>query len=259
MHYSGDAETDLKSYASYFSPTAEHRILFEASPDYLGYREDVAPRIKQLLPDAKLLFVLRNPVDRLYSHFNFAKGKFELPHEMSFEHFIEQCELYNNGQITVTESGIAIKYLRALEIGNYGRYLENFYEQFESSNIKVIFHDDFNHHPMKILVEICEFIGVSPSFYDDFAMHRANVTFSARLKFLHRIVLSFNRFSEPVLRQRSTLKHKLVKLYKYLNQGSGGYAPMQQETREKLVAYYAPGIDKLKQILGSQKLPSWMG
>jgi hypothetical protein len=90
-------------------------------------------------------------------------------------------------------------------------------------------------------------------------MHRANVSFSARLKYLHRIVLSFNRLFESVLRQRPTLKHKLVKLYKNLNQDRQGYVPMQEETREKLVNYYAPGIDKLKQILGSQKLPSWMG
>lgn len=258
MHYSGEVETDLKTYAAYFSPTSEHRILFEASPDYLGYRENVAPRIKLLLPDAKLLFVLRNPVDRLYSYFNFAKGNLQLPQEMSFEYFIEQCERFNNGQITVAESEIEIKHLRALEIGNYGRYLENFYEQFESNNIKVMFYEDLNHHPMEMLVEICEFIGVSPSFYDDFTMHRANVTFSARLKYLHRIILWFNRLSEPVLRQRPTLKHKLVKLYKNLNQGRRGYLPMQEETREKLVNYYAPGNAKLRQVLGSRTMPSWI-
>ena len=177
---------------------------------------------------------------------------------MSFEYFIEQCERFNNGQIAVEESGIAIKHLRALEIGNYGRYLENFYEYFESKNIKVIFYEDLNHHPQEMLAEICEFIDVSPSFYDDFVMHRANITFSARWKYLHCFVLSLNRFFGPILWQRPTLKRMLVKLYKNLNQERLGYAPMQEETREKLVNYYAPGNAKLMQILGCQKWPSWI-
>ena len=124
MDYSGDLEGDYKQYASYFSPTAENTILFEASPDYLAYKENVAPRIKQVLPDVKLLFVLRNPVARLYSYFNFAKGGLQLPQDMSFEKFVEYCEQYNDGQTAAAESGIAIKHLRAMEIGNYGRYLK---------------------------------------------------------------------------------------------------------------------------------------
>lgn len=258
MHYSGDPETDHDRYRSYFSPAPEHGILFEASPDYLGYRENVAPRIKRLLPDARLLFVLRNPIERLYSHFNFAKGKFHLPEEMSFEHFIELSERFNNGEITVAESGIAIQYLRALDIGNYGRYLDNFYQEFEADDIKVIFFEDFNQYPTRILEEICAFIGISPSFYGNFTMHKANVTFSARLKFLHRMVLGFNRFSEPLLRQRPGVKHRLVKLYKTLNQNREGYTPMQEGTRQKLADYYASDHARLKQILCGRKLPPWI-
>lgn len=257
MHYSGDIEIDRNRYAAYFSPAAEHRILFEASPEYLSYRENVAPRIKRLLPDARLLFVLRDPVDRLYSHFNFAKGKFHLPRDMSFEFFVEQCQRFGNAEITVAESGIAIQHLRALEIGNYGRFLKNFYEQFAADQIKVIFFEDLKHQPLEVLEEICAFIGVSPSFYDGFVMHKANVTFSARLRYLHRLVLTFNRWFEPLLLRHPALKRRLLYVYKSLNQDREGYAPMHEETREKLAAYYAPGNDKLKQLLGGQKMPSW--
>jgi len=256
--YSGDTELDYKRYASFFSPKPESTILLEASPNYLAYKENVAPRIKQLFPDSKLLFVLRNPVDRLYSHFNFAKGKLELPRDMSFEHFVEHCERFNNGQITPAEAGIVETHLRALEIGNYGRYLKNFYDVFQTENIRVIFFEDLNSNPLEKLVEICEFIGVSPSFYDDFVMNKANVTFTARTKFLHYIVLLLNRLLEPVLRQHPGLKHRLVKLYKTLNQDKHGFVTMQEETRKKLVNYYAPSNIKVKQILGGQKLPSWI-
>lgn len=258
MKFSGDMEQDCKQYKSFFSPTPENTILFEASPEYLAYIENVAPRIRQLLPDARLLFVLRNPVDRLYSHYNFAKGKLHLPQDISFEQFIDYCERFNDGQISASESGIAEQYLRALEIGNYIRYLENFYEEFETDKIRVMFYEEFDINPLQKLIEISEFIGVSPSFYDGFTMYRANVTFSARVKFLHFIALSFNRWLEPLLRQHPTLKHRLVKLYKSFNKDNRGFVPMQAETRNKLVDYYAPSNAKLKQFLDGQKMPPWV-
>lgn len=256
--YSGDSEEDYKRYASFFSPTSEHRVLLEASPNYLAYKENVAPRIKKLFPDIKLLFILRNPVGRLYSHFNFAKGKLELPPEMSFEEFIDLCEQFNNGQITLAEAGIAETHLRALEIGNYGNYLGNFYDVFARENIKVLFFEELNNHPLEKLKEICEFIGVSPSFFDDYIRNKANVTYSARMKFFHIIALSLNRVLEPVLRKRPGLKHKLVMLYKFFNRDRQSFVPMLEATRNKLKGYYAPSNVKVKSIVDGQYLPPWI-
>ena len=255
---SGDVEQDHKKYATFFSPQPDNTVLFEASPNYLAYKENVAPRIKKLFPDIKLLFVLRNPVERLYSHFNFAKGKLELPQNMSFEKFVEYCEWFNNKQITPAEAGISETHLRALEIGNYGKYLKNFYDVFKAENIKVIFFDDLSSNPLENLEEISEFIGVSPSFYSDYVMNKANVTFSARMKWLHFFVLVANRLLEPVMRQRPGLKQKLVNIYKYFNQNHQSFVPMREDTRKKLIDYYAPGNTKVKNILNAQKLPLWV-
>lgn len=258
MRYCGDRERDREQYRSFFAPASGHRVLFEASPEYLAYKDNVAPRIKQLIPDAKLLFVLRNPVDRMYSHYNFARGKMHLPREMSFEQFIDCCERYKNNQIEATDAGIAEQYLRALEIGDYFPYLENFYREFEAEDIKLIFFEEFNSNPLQKLVEIAEFIGVSPSFYDGFTMYRTNVTFSARVKFLHQLVLRFNRWLEPFSRRHPMLKYRLVKLYKSINRDKRGFAPMRTETRTRLADYYAPGNAKLKRFLKGQVMPSWI-
>ncbi|HHO59166.1 MAG TPA: hypothetical protein ENJ64_02910, partial [Thiotrichales bacterium] len=204
--YIGDPAADAAKYAAYFSPQPGASVLFEASPNYLAYKENVAPRIAALLPDVKLLFVLRNPVARLYSHFNFAKGKLELPQALSFEDFIELCERFDRGEITPAQAGVAEKHLRALEIGHYGRHLEKFYSTFDATRIKVIFFDELKDSPAKVLADISEFIGVDADFYRDFSMGRANVTFSARLKYLHYAALLVNRLSESLLRHRPALK-----------------------------------------------------
>lgn len=257
QNYSDDLELDLARYAAYFSPGPDARVLFEASPNYLASRENVAPRIKRLIPDVKLLFVLRNPVDRLYSHFNFAKGKLDLPRQMSFEDFVECCEAYNGGEIDQLQTRVAEKDLRALEMGKYGKYLQNFYAEFDRSSILVIFFDDLNTDPLGKLGDICEFIGVDPSYYRDFEMSRANVTFASRLAPLHRIAMLGNRLLEPVLRHRPGLKTKLVRLYQLLNRDTRRVEPMKQETRNKLQHYYLSSNALLKDLLDNRQLPKW--
>jgi len=78
--FSGDRQRDEAAYAGYFRKcTADQHILMEASPAYLGEADIVAPRIHALLPDAKLLFILREPIARLYSAYNFYVARLSIP------------------------------------------------------------------------------------------------------------------------------------------------------------------------------------
>jgi len=258
QQYCGDVDLDREKYNSYFVIQDGHSVLAEASPNYLAFKENVAPRIKTLLPNAKILFVLRDPVERLYSHYHFARGKLQLPDTMSFERYVELCDAFNVGRITTEEAGLAETHLRALEIGNYGNYLKNFYAVMDAENIKVIFMGELNSRPVETLVEVSKFIGIDPAFYENYVMIKANVTFSARVKLIHAVVLWFNRLFEPVLRRHPGIKHRLVKLYKFFNRSRKTVAPMQLETRSKLQSYYAPSNARVKQLLENQLLPRWL-
>ena len=58
-HYTGDPDVDARRYAAYFEPCdPQARIVMEASPGYLGEAATVAPRMRALIPDAKVLFIL---------------------------------------------------------------------------------------------------------------------------------------------------------------------------------------------------------
>ncbi|HUM46243.1 MAG TPA: hypothetical protein PLD84_04915, partial [Chitinophagales bacterium] len=59
----------MKEYATYFSHCdAAKRYRLEASPSYLYGKEVIAKRILQELgKDAKMVFIFRNPADRLFS------------------------------------------------------------------------------------------------------------------------------------------------------------------------------------------------
>ncbi len=58
----------LEWYESQFSPKPHHRQVGEATPAYM-YDATARERLTQTLPEARLVIILRNPVDRAYSHY----------------------------------------------------------------------------------------------------------------------------------------------------------------------------------------------
>ena len=67
LWYRSNFPTNLQRY-SFYKKTNQKLISGEASPTYLFY-PTVPSRMKKILPDVKLIVILRNPVDRAYSHY----------------------------------------------------------------------------------------------------------------------------------------------------------------------------------------------
>ena len=256
--YTGVGDRDLKRYLKYFSPSRETSVLVEASPNYLAYNENIAQRIIALLPEASLLFILRDPVDRIYSHYNFAVAKLEIPESLTFEDYLDLCEQFASGKVTPEQAGVAEKHLRALEIGKYGKHLKNYCAATGAGQIKVVFYDDLKTEPERFMTDICRFIDVDPEFYRGYAFNKVNVTFSPRRRTLHFLALLLNRSLEVVLRQRPGLKNPLVKLYKMMNQNREGYPEMAGSTRARLESLYRESSEELREVLNGQKLPGWL-
>ena len=60
--------TDLKTYQAEFQQVTNELAIGEACPSYL-YLPKAAKRIKQYIPDTRLIAILRNPVERAYANF----------------------------------------------------------------------------------------------------------------------------------------------------------------------------------------------
>ena len=256
--YGGQPEADRERYARLFDCSDDHRVLLEASPNYLGFTENVAPRIRKLLPNARLIFVLRNPVERFYSHYRFSRSKFDLPEQMSIEEFYDRCREYSDGGFDPAQTDIRERSLRALEIGRYGKHLRRFYDVFDAAQIKVVFFDDLRTEPVRFMTEVCDFIGIDPGFFRNYAFERHNVTFAVRRKILHRLVMIANRLLESTLRRRPRLKRQLVEIYRRLNQGRDGNGGMSDEMRQALRGYYADSNRELASMLQGSQLPPWL-
>ncbi|MCE7914331.1 MAG: hypothetical protein DYH15_06495 [Nitrosomonas sp. PRO4] len=254
--YSGDREKDIANYAKYFQGRAHQAaVVMEASPGYLGSGADVAKRIHTLIPNVKLLFILRNPVDRIYSSFNFHVGKLNLSKDLSFEEYIDKCIAYDSGEKTHAELGIDEWYLKVISFGRYADYLKHYYQLFSKEQIKIMFFEDMNCDIECFMRELCQFLEISPAHFDDYDFRKINVTYESRFKWLHKVAVTINAKSERFLRQRPALKQLIVNSYKKLNQAKEGYDEIPDNSRERLEQYYSPSIDTLRGLIGVENIP----
>jgi hypothetical protein len=63
-------DEELNRYLKYFD-AAKNQVAGEGSVSYLQYSKCSAPQLKRYFPDLRLIFMLRNPIQRLYSDFWF--------------------------------------------------------------------------------------------------------------------------------------------------------------------------------------------
>jgi hypothetical protein len=253
----GDPGVDVERYAAYFAhadPAA--RVWVEASPGYLGEAALVAPRMRALLPHVKLLFILRDPIDRLHSSYHFHRGRLNLPEDLGFDEYVRRCLAYEQGT-SPEVLGLDAWYLKVLRFGRYADGLEAFRRNFAPGRIKVAFFEELAADERGFMQSLSGFLGIDAGFWDRFEFRRSNVTFSARLRGLHRLAVRTNALAEPLMRRYPALKHSLVRVYKALNQEREGYDPMPAHTRQLLSEYYAPALRRLEEQLARPVPATW--
>lgn len=256
--YIGDKSDDYKNYARYFDAGNEaKRVLMEASPGYLGESLTVAPRMFSLTPDAKLLFILRDPVDRIYSSYNFHVGRLNIPKTIDFSEYVRRCMAYDSGDYSANDLALDDWYLKVLQFGRYSDSLKPFYDCFPAGNIKIMFFEDLKHDSLAFMTELSRFLEIDTTYWLTYEFRKTNVTFSSRNKLLHRLAMHLNSLSEPILRRRPNLKQALVNIYKSANQAQEGYDPMPNGLRNQLITYYQPSIDALRTFLKNDMPESW--
>lgn len=127
-------------YSGLFAQAPEGSLLGEASTHYtkLPTHPDAVGRLKKHLPNARFVYVMRHPVDRLVSHYM---------HEWS-------TGVYHCG------IGEAInKYPELIAYGRYAMQLEPYFEAFGHDAVLPVFFDRLVREPQAELERICRFIG----------------------------------------------------------------------------------------------------
>jgi len=132
----------LEWYEGFFSPsegTDGYGAIGEISPQYL-YAPECPARIASVLPSAKLLVMLRHPVDRAYSQYGFLLQRRN--YRGSFEEFLRTRP-------------------RALEMGNYSTYLRTYLDRFDRRQILPVVFERAVPGGDTVRHELAAFLGIS--------------------------------------------------------------------------------------------------
>jgi len=144
--------THLVDYQALFESVTVEQAIGETSPLYLAWSDKASRRIKHHIPHVKLIAILRNPVDRAYSHFSHnVKMGFE-----TIENFSEALQADEINQRWWYKKQ-----------GNYYELLKPYFELFDRSQIKIYLYEDFQDNALNTLKNIFSFLEVDDGFVPD--------------------------------------------------------------------------------------------
>ena len=161
-------------YRSYF-PTNLSRRCFskktgqkllsgEASPTYIFYPM-VPDRMKEILPDVKLIAILRNPVDRAYSqyHHNIRRNNEPLSFEKAIELEEERCA-GDLERLIRDPDFVPVHYRKHSYIarGVYADQMERWFKHYDRKQFLILTTEDLRKDPQQILDQIFDFLGLPP-------------------------------------------------------------------------------------------------
>jgi hypothetical protein len=235
----------LPDYEVLFPGAAPGLTRMEASPGYLAESHLAAPAIAALVPDAKLLFILRDPIDRLLSSFEFHKSRFFIPQAMSFDAYVDLCMRAERREIGPKEAGLGDWFLRVPDAGRYEKHLRDYEACFARGQVKVMTLDALQRDARSFMRTVCEWAGLDDAFYDGFDFVRANVTFSPRRAWLQRVGLWVNDAMEPFFNRHPAVKQRLLAWYKRINGRQVEKPRMSHATARVLLDYYRDDVEAL--------------
>lgn len=138
--------TNEAEYIALFNGVSHEKAIGEVSPMYL-YNERAPRAIKARIPDVKLIAILRQPAERLYSRYMHLVREGRAPSD-SFEDALDRDTIWWRRNDLVTE-------------GFYGQYIKRYLEIFPRHQIKVVLYDDFRNKQQETLKELYQFLGVA--------------------------------------------------------------------------------------------------
>lgn len=216
-------------YKSHFELAGDQQAIGEATPNYMYFSETI-PRIVGLLPGVRLVAILRNPVERAYSHYwhNRSTGR----EKLGFSDALAK----EKDRLAADDPRVKALWSYA-DRGYYLRQLKVVEESVGRSHLLVLLFDDLSDNPTLVYRSLCEFLGV-----DEVEIPRE----LGRLK--NRFVASRSRLLTKLTAHAPEGARSVLK--KLNTRDDGSYPPMERSDRCHLIE----GYEQANAALGS-----WLG
>lgn len=235
---------------TYFKDINNESIIIDFTPTYL-YNKLCAERIFDSLgPNVKFVIILRNPVDRAYSHYNHSKRD---GHEVSS--FEDAIKLENERIKKSRDKNDFLSELRCSYIsqGLYFEMLSAYLKYFNLNNFFIInFESEVVQNLDKTLLKLSKFLKLDLSNLD-YEIH-SNKSGKPKYKLLQNIITNNNLFRKTLKiivpqKQRQIIRNKI----KNFNKEDFVYLQLSEEKRRQLFEkYFRKDIMKLENLIGKK-------
>ena len=246
---------DVKTYREHVWRQGDYEALFdrapagtlrgESTPFYL-YNRDAQRRIRTLVPDPKLIVILRDPVERAHSNWAHLWSAGLEP----VGDVIQAC--------AQEERRIAAgwaEFWRYTALGRYGEQLEHLYQVFPRERVFVLRYRALLERPAETLDQICGFLGVPAGLVTE--VPRENVTAHPEQTLRHRaisVALRVSAATDAVLPGMGAMTDSLERM---LQRDSPPRQPLTWEQRQALIPRFEADIALLEAITG-ENFGDWL-
>jgi len=146
-----------------FDKTQDRRIKGEFTPAYI-FSKQAPDLIHKHFPNTKIIACLRNPADRVISHYRF--------------------NIYKNGRLSIYKdfSQAIRKDKEVIARGRYYEQLKRYFDLFNPENIFIIIYEELKKDPAREIKKLYEFLGIDSDFSPQSLSQKKNVTGDKRIK-----------------------------------------------------------------------------
>jgi hypothetical protein len=220
----------------------------------LMFFEYVPERLYQYNPSLKLIAVLRNPIDRAYSAYWYARQN-GIERAKTFE------EAIHNDRDNSTQDFFRRCHFAYLEHGHYSEQIKRLLDIFPRDQIHILLTEDLR-QPADYWIKIMQYLNLDPEQDRIDFSQKFNQTSMPKYLWLQRLIASPHLQFMKLYREKvpRVLRHFITqtiveRIYKK-NLVPFKYPPMNQKTRQKLRKYFAPHNTSLANLI-ERDLSHW--
>jgi hypothetical protein len=228
---------DWNDYLSLFRYAGDTAVLGEASGNYL-HSWNAPSRLKERIPGARMIVLLRKPADRLFSHFASAVAAGEAGGR--FGEWIDE---------QLRSESIREPRFGPVWTGMYAHHLKRWLAHFPRDRMSIHLYDDYRVDPAGVLEDVFTFLGVDPRHRID-TTRRHNVTGVPRWPAVRPLLSPVARMATSVLPERA------VSRLKGWYRGPARFTPTAAD-RVLLSRIYSDDMRELRDLL-ARDLSHWI-
>jgi hypothetical protein len=238
-------------YLALFADAGAVRRIGEASVFYL-YSQEAARRIAAFSPDARIIAMLRDPVEMIHAlHSQLVFSGHE--HLEDFAAALD-AEADRRAGRQLPPHGEPFATLQYRSVARYAPQLRRYLEAFGRDRVHIVLHDDLKADAASVYAGVCRFLDIADSHRPRFDVVNPNTRVRSRLV---RNVLKFSaplkrvaRLLPPAARRR--IAHRIVAL----NTQVEPRAPIAPELARRLRDELAPDVAEVAALIG-RDLAAW--